>query len=198
MSDLRKHLETVAEFIGDMSKLEVKRPGWKYASYEELVLKEGKPFVSPERLRPYGSGIRRGKDKRCYEQAMWCARSYDLHYVEGYATSLIPVAHAWCVVPTGRTIGKVWVPGGTVIDPTWRDSKDQTVEYYGVPMTWHQAENLMFKRGYYGVFACDWMFRNAFLQYGMEALTRKEAWCRNNSEGTTPLSTKKSLKNSVA
>lgn len=53
--------------------------------------------------------VRRMPIKRCFDNAFRLAeRRPDLCYVEGYAFSLLPVEHGWCVDEAGH-----------VIDPTW-------------------------------------------------------------------------------
>lgn len=62
----------------------------------------------------------RGRQGACYANAQYLAsRRKGLRYAEGYATSVIPVEHAWCVDAQGR-----------VIDPTW-DEKHQP-DYFGI------------------------------------------------------------------
>lgn len=62
----------------------------------------------------------RGTQGACYANAQYLAsRRKGLRYAEGFATSVIPVEHAWCVDAEGR-----------VIDPTW--DYEYQPDYFGV------------------------------------------------------------------
>lgn len=91
-----------------------------YSCFEEFVYRNGQPFktqISPKSLK-------RGRMKECYRNALMLMLDNPSYlYVEGYATGIIPVMHAWCIDKKGN-----------VIDPTWADGK----EYFGV----------IFKRSY--------------------------------------------------
>lgn len=61
----------------------------------------------------------RGTPKACFANAQYLARTRKgLRYVEGFATRMIPVEHAWCIDAEGR-----------VIDPTWDAGE---ADYFGI------------------------------------------------------------------
>jgi hypothetical protein len=60
----------------------------------------------------------RGTPKACYANAQYLVkRRPGWRYVEGFATALVPIEHAWCLNPDGQ-----------VIDPTLEQASD----YFGV------------------------------------------------------------------
>lgn len=90
----------------------------------------------PEHLKP-------GEPKNCYGNAAQAALSFpELTYVEGYATGIIPVEHAWCVDESGK-----------VVDTTWDDS--QQCAYYGVPFRTDWLRKFLIEKTTYGVID-DW------------------------------------------
>lgn len=133
---------------------------FKYGSYYELILREGKQYASPKRARPYGSGIRKRKDRECYNNSVEVSVQYDLTYVEGiaYRPGLIPVEHAWCVDADDN-----------VIDPTW--SKPGSA-YIGVPMDTEAVWARVVEQKYYGIFASDWVNDFRCLKEGIETLKK--------------------------
>lgn len=61
-----------------------------------------------------------GTQGACYANAQFLARRRKgLRYVEGFATNVIPVEHAWCIDAEGR-----------VVDPTW--GEDRKPDYCGI------------------------------------------------------------------
>ena len=126
---LMEYLEAVTK----MFPKEAKREGREYSSVEEFVLKHGK-FYTPKELP---KNVLEGKVKDCYMNAWHLATERkDLTYVEGYAASVIPVMHAWCVDKQGN-----------VIDPTWGTGK----AYYGVPFTTDYIMKTAMRRKYFGI-----------------------------------------------
>jgi hypothetical protein len=77
-----------------------------YRSPAQLMLNHG-VFYRPA---PLPDGVPPGELKQRFRNAAHLALDTDLVYVEGYALSLIPVEHAWCVDPAT----------GVVVDPTCR------------------------------------------------------------------------------
>jgi len=91
-----------------------------YSCFEEFVYKNGLSF----KLNSPPKNLKRGAMKECYRNAlMLMLDNPSYFYVEGYAISIIPAMHAWCIDKNKH-----------VIDPTWSDGK----EYFGV----------IFKRSY--------------------------------------------------
>ena len=81
------------------------------------MLRHGRAFAPA----PLPGDYRRGTPTYCFANAGALAKKKlsRLTYVEGYATAIIPVLHAWCVDPDGG-----------VVDPTWDDGVG--VAYFGV------------------------------------------------------------------
>ena len=89
-----------------------------YVNCSDFILQNGHPFIPA----PLPKDISRGIMKECFRNAfMLMAAHSELIYVEGYASGVIPVYHAWCVDQKGK-----------VVDPTWGD--DGQV-YFGVPFS---------------------------------------------------------------
>lgn len=143
----------VAEYLATLSRFhQEKREGWRYSSYEELVLEQGQAW-EPAPLPP---SIEHGVPKECFSNALLLAVARpDLTYVEGWATSIIPVAHAWCVDYNGL-----------VVDPTWVDS-DLERAYYGVAFDTTTALTIVTETGYYGIFGNDWKRDFELLKNGL-------------------------------
>lgn len=105
-----------------------------YSCLEDFVLKHGRAFTSIGKMP---KGIKRGRKKQCFMNATHlCHDDRSLTYCEGYAVSVIPMMHAWCVTRKG-----------VVIDPTWT----KETEYYGVPIKRSYLMKMMRESGVYGV-----------------------------------------------
>ncbi len=122
--DLNNFLQQVADHID--------RP-----SYERYVLDNGKLFPNVEVSQD------RGKLGECYTNAYYAAEDNDWRYVEGYATSVIPMMHAWCVDDEG-----------VVMEVTWETAGD---EYMGVVMNMTDVAKAMVTTGVWGVMANDYL-----------------------------------------
>ena len=98
---IRQHLEAVAQLMREMP-----RPtGYAFHSIDEWLLKHGR-FWTPQ---PLPKRYRRGIPKWCFGNAQRLAlHSKTLRYVEGYAMSVIPIHHAWCVDANDRVIDVTW------------------------------------------------------------------------------------------
>lgn len=123
-----------------------------YGSYEELALENGHlgrwSPISPLELMPA---------KNCYANALTLALEKGYTYVEGYAHSILTVAHAWCEDERGN-----------VVEPTW--DADEGRFYLGVPMDPHRALAHCAKTGYYGLFCNDWITDLELLRGGYKEL----------------------------
>lgn len=81
-----------------------------------------------------------GFEKECYRNAANLAFDHvELTYVEGYATSMLPVEHAWCIDDQGR-----------VVDNTWTDGR-AGVEYFGVAFNTKFLREHVYHRERYGL-----------------------------------------------
>lgn len=97
-------LRTMAEGMRRI-KMGAKMPGiGDYDSFEEFVVRNGRPFVAQPLPRKY----RRGAPKLCFYNATTLAIRRKLVYVEGYALLAtvggFPIHHAWCVEPDTATV----------------------------------------------------------------------------------------------
>lgn len=120
---LLAYLDGVAKVMGDRPSL----PGF--------VKARGRLF----KPAPLPASIRRKKAKECFANALTlCAALPGLTYVEGYAVSVIPTLHAWCVTADG-----------TVVDPTWDDP--ERCAYYGIPFDDKFAMHTIVEQGVYGM-----------------------------------------------
>lgn len=115
---LRPHQKILLSFLKDASSYAIEemkedKTGWKYCSFEEVLLdigQEMKPFIRPRY-------IKRGRPNFCYANCQQLVLKSDtLKYVEGYAIAVderisgCPIPHAWVVDSDGRAY-----------DPTWQD-----------------------------------------------------------------------------
>ena len=105
---------------------------------ERFILECGQDFKPAKRPK----GLRKMTDKQCYRNATVLSRERGLHYAEGFAASIIPVLHAWCVDDNG-----------TVIDPTWRHP--ETAAYRGFIIPQEILAREILRNGYYGVLGQD-------------------------------------------
>lgn len=112
---------------------------WDYHCIEQLVLTHGQPHDSIIK-RP--AWIKRGQMKECYSNCLKeiTRNPNKVIYCEGFATSVIPVQHAWLLFD------------GKVIDPTWDDPcEGQNREYFGIAFKTHYVKRTALESGYYGV-----------------------------------------------
>jgi len=106
----------------------------------DLLLARGQFFE----YAPRPSSVAKEADKACFGNALMLARlSEGLHYCEGFATSIIPVMHAWCVTDDG-----------VVVDPTWRENvTDHAPIYFGLVMDNMKVAARTLRQGCYGIMA---------------------------------------------
>ena len=115
--------EGIREYLEATAAMEQRQSieGRHYHGYHELVLKEGFAFE----LAPFPADMVGGLLGHCFSNAFNLSmRNPELAYCEGFAVSMIPVLHAWCVTLDGR-----------VVDPTWTPSNEvEGLAYFGVPL----------------------------------------------------------------
>lgn len=133
MEELKKYLESMNGFYANV----IKTKDRQYSSMYDFVLKNGvecKPQVFPYQKFECAPRTKR----ECFRNAWILAEWFDLIYVEGYANSIIPVIHAWCVDEELN-----------VYDPTWDDP--EKASYFGVLFSNRYVGNTIFERCKYGV-----------------------------------------------
>ncbi len=111
MSEARKYLETILKlYRQNQPRRNVD------ASPAAYLIKHGQVW-GPRSPEP----VKRGREKHCYVNAykLALANPGEFSYVEGYATAVIPVEHAWNVDREGRVID---------CTPHWEKATD----YFGV------------------------------------------------------------------
>jgi hypothetical protein len=106
-----------------------------------------------------------GAAKECFMNAYRLAEGSDLIYVEGYATSVIPVLHAWVLDPRPNDSGKI-------IETTWENPGE---EYFGVAMPMDYVRKVLLARKFYGVLDC--------YEIGFPLLTGEHEWPPKNAMG---------------
>lgn len=111
--------------------------GLYYFGPMDFILRHGRHW-KPAPF-PFGK-YRLGFDKECFRNAATLAFEHaELTYCEGYASSLLPVAHAWCIDTDGR-----------VVDNTWTDDRAGT-EYFGVPFKIAWVREQVYRHERYGL-----------------------------------------------
>jgi hypothetical protein len=113
-----------------------REPTTGYATFEEFVLAHGEAFTPPTKPRP--KGFRKGTNKMCFRNATHATFDRDgWTYVEGFATGMIGVHHAWALDPDGN-----------VVETTWKDSG---TAYFGVRFPKEVVSRTMVATNVYGV-----------------------------------------------
>ncbi|MGN6556067.1 MAG: hypothetical protein ACTHLW_20350 [Verrucomicrobiota bacterium] len=141
MSYITHYLEAEIKLMTRRNPEPQPRNGWR--SISEFVLNHGrhwKPRALPDEIKP-------GKMRECFKNAADLALGFHRNnyiYCEGYALSIIPVMHAWCVDLEGNVIDPTWTPRtGAMID-TGR-------EYFGVAIKSAYLSEALLKQKYYGL-----------------------------------------------
>ena len=147
--DLTHYLSMVASMHGDRESVD----GW--------LLKHGQFF--PHADRP--ASIPKMEDKQCFANAFTVAMDdHSLRYCEGYATSFIPVLHAWCITEDGD-----------VVDPTWGqiDADYWPPAYFGVAFDLNAVAKQLVVQEHYGILPSLWMSKTDPTELLQEPQQRK-------------------------
>lgn len=141
----------IKEYLETLSKMVIQKKDWAYKNTFDFLLKNGTEFekVSGHTLDSTG------EVKMCYKNSFEACRGTNLQYVEGLASSIIPVAHAWCV-NKGCT---------DVIEPTWLNCAKS---YFGVVIPFWYVHDCLLYRGAYGVID--------FWEKGFPLISGKHEW----------------------
>lgn len=113
--------------------------GWYTTGH--FILKNGRLW--PNIVAPLPEGVEHGRMKECFRNAANLALGFyrnEYIYCEGYAISIIPVMHAWCVDLQGN-----------VIDPTWNNGTAVGSEYYGIAIKAMYLQERLVKQKHYGL-----------------------------------------------
>jgi len=129
MSDLTDYLTAVADMRTD------NLDGFKYRSYESLLLAEGTTWTDV-RVEDHGPA------RHCYTNAFYAAEEHGWKYVEGFAMSVIPMPHAWCL------------DSDQVVETTWDDAG---AEYRGIVLPLAYVSEAVSATGYWGVMPNEYM-----------------------------------------
>lgn len=127
-----------------IASMKIKYPSkkfeWEYHGQEDLILREGKQYEYAKKPK----GVRYGPWKYCFRTSYYLAESNPQRYTycEGFATSIIPTLHAWCI---DRETGKV-------VDTTWRhDHVSSERGYIGIEFPLSVVRGFMFASGQHGM-----------------------------------------------
>jgi hypothetical protein len=105
----------------------------------DYILKHGQSWGP----RVFPDHIQQGPEHQCFKTSALLAIKHDnLRYVEGFATSVIPMPHAWLVDSDGN-----------VIDPTW--DKTYGDDYFGVEIPTQTLLKVILKTDQYGVLSFE-------------------------------------------
>lgn len=132
--------------------------GWRYSSYEDLVIDLAPMPRVEQAMLPQGYDAM--EQRQCFKNAWELVQGdTDLLYCEGWAlTNLFPVPHAW-----------VEEPDGTIVDPTWVFDDVKEATYFGVRFRADVAIALSIESGWASVFGGDSAaLGNRALRYGFE------------------------------
>jgi hypothetical protein len=114
-----------------------------YVTPYQYILNHGREYGP----RVFPKGIKKGTPRLCYMNAFDLAsRNHKFKYVEGVATNVIPVDHAWCVNEAGEVVDPTW-------DKTMLSGKERNADYFGVEIPIPKLYEIMMLTRTYGVFA---------------------------------------------
>jgi len=122
-----------------------------------FVSDHGIEMFAPARL-PKSYRHLKGQLRMCFANAAKAAMDDpSLIYCEGYASSIIPVLHAWCLDPKGRVLELTWPKPGA--------------DYFGVPFQLGFVKRQLLLNGSFGLL--DQMYNRFALVRGNY---KKEEW----------------------
>lgn len=150
--------EELIKFLEDVRRVQercfrLKTKGYRYASIEDFLLKEGRAFEPV----PRPNGITKMADKQCFKNCFQLATASrgKYRYAEGYGASIIPVSHAWLVDGEGNAV-----------DPTWRNPGSA---YFGIVIPEKLLLTIVLRKGTYGCLD-DWENRWPILKNGLDGV----------------------------
>jgi hypothetical protein len=165
INTVHQYLEFVSSsaYLLDEFNKHTKRSAWVYRTYEEAVLKLGKPYTAARRPK----GTRKQANRQCFRNTFHLVHwSEDLVYVEGYAVSEdgFPTMHAWAATRDG-----------VVVDTTWKHP--ERASYYGIPFpSFLEVCKLAARHGVFGILGNDY-------QHGAPLLREGRFWPSEASGG---------------
>lgn len=159
VQDIRGYLEAIARMKHDF--VHKSHPEWKYTSVEALLLDLGREFVRvPPEEWPADLDLRPGEMKACFMNASRDSlHRPGLTYCEGYATSVIPMNHAWVTTDGRNAIDTTWHTEAR-LNPDYpgleRGGYDSSgAAYFGIAFTDTFCMEWQRKTGYYGIFGSE-------------------------------------------
>jgi hypothetical protein len=135
INEARQYLEMI-------ESLRQKHVAGEFLSPYAYILKNGREWGP----RIFPAGVKKMKDKACFQNAYNLSQKKGYRYVEGMATSIIPCDHAWCVNDQGEVIDPTW--GKTFLSGKERGPAD----YFGVEIPVEKLHKIMLLTRVYGVF----------------------------------------------
>lgn len=137
-------LDDELRLIADLQATIRNPEGLTYPSYESLVLAKGTSWDEADIV------VRRnGGYKQCYMNAYNAAVDNGWQYVEGFAMSLFPIMHAWCV------------DGDQAVEVTW---ETPGTGYRGIIMDLDTVAETMLITGMWGSMPNDYLNNVALLR----------------------------------
>lgn len=170
MSEIKSYLQHMDDAMRRLDRVGSVRLPRAYRGIAELVLRHGRSWSeSSTECWPAGEA------QQCFANAQRLALlNPELTYVEGYAMSVVPLHHGWCVDRAGR-----------VIDVTWIDRSG--VEYFGVPIRTPYVRQRVLRSKFWGSLFDDWQAEPPF---AILTGTHKPArWLQPWPQATVPLGT---------
>ena len=130
---------------------------WAWATYQRMILVHGVAgFKDKGPQLPDTYPV--GDVGECFGNAAQLAWAHpELTYVEGYAGSLVPVEHAWCITKAGKIIDNTWT--GAMFD-------ERASAYMGIQYTTKFLTELLTEQKIFGILSSDWRNGNRALVKG--------------------------------